>query len=125
MAQEWSALLDISSTSIDRGWDANLVRPLEAATEGIGHTLLRTDDPYGSLADAYRTAIILHLAAYRQALPTPGEVVELISNLVFDETGFGEPDLADYADWLDILAIDELDRRLDKQVAQDTHGRFV
>lgn len=124
VAQEWFALLDICSTCIDRGWGAQLVRPLEAATEGIGQMLLRTDDAYGSLADAYRTAIILHLAAYRQAPPTPGEVVEWISNLVFDETGFGEPDLADYADWLDIPSVDELERRLDKQDTQDTHGRY-
>ena len=121
VAQEWFALLDICSACIDRGWGAEMVRPLECATEGIGQMLLRTDDAYGSLADAYRTATILHLAAYRQAAPTPGEVVEWISNLVFDESGFGEPDLEDYADWLDIQAIDELERRLDKQ---DSYGRF-
>lgn len=121
VAQEWFALLDICSSCIDRGWGSELVRPLECATEGIGQMLLRTDDAYGALADAYRTAIILHLAAYRQAAPTPGEVVEWISNLVFDEAGFGEPDLEDYADWLDIPAIDELERRLDKE---DSYGRF-
>lgn len=121
VAQEWFELLDVCSSCIDRGWGAELIRPLEDATEGIGQMLLRSDDTYGTLADAYRTAIILHLAAYRQRPPTPGEVVEWISTLVFDESGFGEPDLADYADWLDTQAIDEIERRLDKAV---THARY-
>ena len=83
--------------------------------------LLRTDDSYGALADAYRTAIILHLVAYRQSPPTPGEVVEWISSLVFEEYGFGEPDLDDYAEWLDIEAVDEIENRLDKQ---DTRAHY-
>lgn len=121
VAQEWFELLDVISVCIDRGWGGPLVRPLEEATEGIGQMLLRTDDAYGALADAYRTAIILHLATYRQAPPTPGEVVEWISMLVFDESGFGEPNLEDYSDWLDVEAVDELERRVEKQSAR---GRY-
>lgn len=120
-AQEWFDLLDVCSACIDRGWGAELVVPLESATEGIGQMLLRTDDSYGALADAYRTAIVLHLVAYRQSPPTPGEVVEWISSLVFEEYGFGEPDLDDYAEWLDIEAVDEIENRLDKQ---DTHAHY-
>ena len=117
VAQEWFGLLDACSVAIDRGWGEHLVQPLELATQGIGQMLLRTDDAYGTLADAYRTAIILHLAAYRQAPPTPMEAVEWISSLVFEESGFGDPDLQDYADWLDVEAIDELERRVEKHVS--------
>ncbi len=117
VAQEWFGLLDACSVAIDRGWGEHLVQPLELATQGIGQMLLRTDDAYGTLADAYRTAIILHLAAYRQAPPTPMEAVEWIGSLVFEESGFGDPDLQDYADWLDVEAIDELERRVEKHVS--------
>lgn len=121
VAQEWFELLDICAVCIDRGWGETLVGPLEEATQGIGEMLLRTDDAYGVLADAYRTAILLHLAAYRLAPPTPTEVVEWISSLVFEESGFGEPDLEDYKEWLDVEAVDELEHRLEKQ---DDGGRF-
>lgn len=121
VAQEWFELLDVCAVGIDRGWGAQLVVPLEDATQGIGEMLLRTDDAYGVLADAYRTAILLHLAAYRQAPPAPPEVVEWISSLVFEESGFGEPDLEDYGEWLDVEAIDELEHRVEKQ---DGGGRY-
>lgn len=121
VAAEWFELLDVMSVCIDRGWGAPLVKPLEAATEGIGQMLLRTDDAYGALEDAYRTAIMLHLAAYKQNPPTATETVEWISSLVFEESGFGEPDLSEYAEWLDVEAVDELERRVEKQ---SSRGRF-
>lgn len=121
VAQEWFELLDVCSICIDRGWGGALVGTLEEATTGIGQMLLRTDDAYGALADAYRAAIILHLAAYRQNPPTAPETVEWISSIVFDESGFGEPDLSDYQEWLDVEAIDELERRVEKHA---NHGFY-
>lgn len=65
-------------------------------------TVLRLIDEHGEVfapnVQAAAAAEAVFDGQYRQAAPAPGEVVERISNIVFDESDFGEPDLEEYAD---------------------------